>query len=113
MRCGGNDTTEGRGQRFLSDPARGDLVSFHRADLVVRATDADGRIHYIAVEASFTVNGRDSRRALRNAEYITRFTGRPTVPAVAGVRSDYDIHPLVEAGRLRWYEIPFEDIEAE
>lgn len=112
MGCGGNDTTGGQGQRFLSDPARGDLVSFHRADLVMRATAA-GQLHYIAVEASFTVNGRDSRRALRNAEYLARFTGRPTVSAVAGVRADYDIHPLVEAGRLHWYEVPSEAVEAE
>ena len=96
-----------------SDLARGDLVSFHRADLVMRATDAADQLHYIAVEASFTVNGRDSRRALRNAEYLTRFTGRPAVSAVAGVRADYDIHPLVDAGQLHWYEIPSEDIEAE
>ena len=96
-----------------SDIARGDLVSFHRADLVMRAADADGQMHYIAVEASFTVNGRDSRRALRNAEYLARFTGLPARSAVAGVRSDYDIHPLVAAGRLHWYEIPSEDLEAE
>ncbi len=96
-----------------SDLARGDLLSFHRADLVMRAADYDGRIHYIAVEASFTVNGRDSRRALRNAEYIARFTGRPALSAVAGVRSDYDIPTLVETGRLHWYEIPSEDVEAE
>ena len=96
-----------------SDLARGDLLSFHRADLVMRAADYDGRIHYIAVEASFTVNGRDSRRALRNAEYIARFTGLPALSAVAGVRSDYDIPPLVETGRLHWYEIPSEDVESE
>ena len=96
-----------------SDLARGDLLSFHRADLVMRAADADDRIHYIAVEASFTVNGRDTRRALRNAEYIARFTGMPAWSAVAGVRSDYDVHPLVEVGRLHWYEIPSEDVEAE
>ena len=96
-----------------SDIARGDLVSFHRANLVMRAADADGQLHYIAVEASFTVNGRDSRRALRNAEYLTRFTGLPTLSAVAGVRSDYDIHPLVEAGRLYWYEILPDDVETE
>ena len=88
-------------------------MSFHRADLVMRATDAAGELHYIAVEASFTVNGRDSRRALRNAEYLARFTGRPAVSAVAGVRADYDIHPLVEAGRLHWYEVPSEAVEAE
>ncbi len=97
----------------LSDLPRGDVRSFHRADLVMQVIDNAGIPHYIAVEASFTVNGRDSRRALRNAELLTRFTGLPAVAAVAGVRYDWNLKEPVESQGLHWYEIPSEDLEAE
>ena len=45
----------------VSDLPRGTLRSFRRADLVMQVADGEGNLHYIAVEASFTVNGRDSR----------------------------------------------------
>ncbi len=97
----------------LSDLPRGEVRSFHRADLVMEVADNAGNPHYIAVEASFTVNGRDSRRALRNAELMTRFTGRPAVAAVAGVRYDWNLKEPVESEQLYWYEIPSEDLETE
>ncbi len=97
----------------LSDLPRGDVRSFHRADLVMEVVDREGNLHYIAVEASFTVNGRDSRRALRNAELLTRFTGRPAVAAVAGVRYDRRLKDEIESDQLHWHEIPSEDLEAE
>ena len=97
----------------VSDLTRGDVRSFHRADLVMQVADGEGNPHYIAVEASFTVNGRDSRRALRNAELMTRFTGLPAVAAVAGVRYDWNLKESVESAQLYWYEIPSEDLEAE
>ena len=97
----------------VSDLTRGDVRSFHRVDLVMQVADGEGNPHYIAVEASFTVNGRDSRRALRNAELLTRFTGLPAVAAVAGVRYDWNLKESVESAQLYWYEIPSEDLEAE
>ena len=101
-----------RGQD-VSDLPRGTLQSFHRADLVMQVADEEGRPHYIAVEASFTVSGRDSRRALRNAELLTRLTGLPATAAVAGVRYDWELKDRIEFDRLHWYEIPSEDLEAE
>ena len=101
-----------RGQD-VSDLSRGTLQSFHRADLMMRVADAEGGQRYIAVEASFTVNGRDSRRALRNAELMTRFTGQPAMAAVAGVRYDWDLKNQIEFEQLHWYEIPSEDLEGE
>ncbi len=97
----------------VSDLPRGTLQSFHRADLMMRVVDEDGEQHYIAVEASFTVNGRDSRRALRNAELMTRFTGLPATAAVAGVRYDWELKNRIEFDRLHWYEILSEDLGAE
>jgi hypothetical protein len=101
-----------RGQD-VSDLSRGTLQSFHRADLMMRVADEADNSSYIAVEASFTVNGRDSRCARRNAELMTRLTGQPTMAAVAGVRYDWDLKDQVEFEQLHWYEIPSEDLEAE
>ena len=97
----------------VSDLPRGALQSFHRADLVMEVVDNAGSPSYIAVEASFTVNGKDSRRALRNAELLTRFTNRPAVAAVAGVRYDWELKDRIESEQLHWHEIPSEDLEAE
>ncbi|MYA61103.1 MAG: hypothetical protein F4X94_00780, partial [Dehalococcoidia bacterium] len=71
-----------------SDLSRGELRSFYQSDLVIEANDASGETHYIAVEASYTCNGRDTTRALSHARLLKRFTGRPTHPVVAGVRRD-------------------------
>ena len=63
-----------------------DLKSFENADIVLRASHRDsGEIHYIAVEASFTGGEDDTRRALRNARYLTRFTGQPAHAVVAAL----------------------------
>ena len=101
-----------RGQN-VSDLSRGALQSFHRADLMMRVADEADNSSYIAVEASFTVNGRDYRRARRNAELMTRFTGQPALAAVAWVRYDWDLKNQIEFEQLHWYEIPSEDLEAE
>ncbi len=96
----------------VSDLPHGVLRSFHRADLIMKVSDADGNPDYTAVEASFTVNGRDSRRALRNAALMTRFTGLPAVGAVAGVCLEQDLPEQAEFDQLYWYEILAEDLEA-
>ena len=76
-----------------------ELRSFRRADLIIEATDPNGATCYIAVEISFTVNGRDTTRALRNAAFLTKFTGDRSYPAVAGLRRDDRIHGLIDDWR--------------
>lgn len=93
-----------RGQD-TSDIARGDLISFYRADLIIEAADGDGSLNYIAVEVSFTADGRDTRRAIRNAGYLTRFTGRPAYAVVTGWRLDWAIQPAIDAGEVMWYPL--------
>lgn len=93
-----------RGQD-TSGIARGDLISFYRADLIIEAVDEDGELNYIAVEVSFTVDGRDTRRAIRNAGYLTRFTGRPAYAVVTGWRLDWAIQPAIDAGEAMWYPL--------
>ena len=90
-----------------------ELRSFRRADLIIEATDEDDNSCYIAVEISFTANGRDTSRALRNAGFLTRFTGKHAYPAVVGLRRDDRIHGLIDSGEVFWYQLDPEVLEAE
>lgn len=90
-----------------------ELGSFRRADLIIEATDQKGSTCYIAVEISFTVNGRDTTRARRNATFLTKFTGDRSYPAVAGLHRDDRIHGLIDSGEVFWYQLDPEVLEAE
>ena len=81
------------------------LRSFLRADLIMEATGENGESRYVAVEVSFTANGRDTSRALRNAELLTRLTGRPARAAIASFRLDDRIRPRIESGEVYWHEL--------
>ena len=96
----------------LSDISRGDLRSFHRADLIMQVTDPQGQESYIAVEISYTADHRDTTRAIRNAEYLERFTGRPARAAVAGLRRDRRIEDI-DPDEVFWYELPESILEVE
>ncbi len=82
-----------------------DLISFTRADLVVEVSGEEGNRHFIAVEVSYTADLRDTDRARRNADYITRFTGQPTHAAVASARNDQNIQGLIDDGAVWWYPL--------
>ncbi len=92
-----------------SDIRSGDLISFQRADLIMEATDDYGELHYIAVEASFTADERDTRRAIRNAGYLTRFTGRPARAVVSATRIDQRIRSVLDSNRVIWYQLEDDD----
>ena len=85
--------------------SKNDRRSFIRADLIMEATGEDGEPCYVAVEASFTANGRDSSRAIRNAELLTRLTGRPARAAIASFRLDDRVRPRIESGEIYWHEL--------
>ena len=89
-----------------------ELRSFRDADVVIEAT-LEGSIHYIAVEASYTGDRRDTDRALRNADFLTRFTGIPARAAVVSVRNDRELDPLIMPGHVYWYPIPDSYMEPE
>lgn len=84
-----------------------DLISFTRADLVLEISNQDGNNQFIAVEISYTADQRDTDRARRNADYITRFTGQPASAAIASARNDQNIQSLIDEGTIWWY--PLED----
>jgi hypothetical protein len=89
-----------------------EIQSYVEADLVFEAEDDRGGIEYVAVEVSYTANGRDTAWAMRNAALITRFTERPCRPVVASLRIDDRIADGIEAGRVSWYRLPAEAMQA-
>ena len=90
-----------------------DLRSFRVADLIMEATAEDGEVCYVAVEISYTANGRDTKRALRNAEFMTRFTGKRSFAVVSGLYRDDRIQDIFESGELFWHQLTPEQLEAE
>ena len=88
-----------------SDLSRGELRSFYQSDLIIEANDVNGETHYIAVEASYTCNGRDTTRAMAHARLLKRFTGLPAHPVVAGVCRDMNIQPEIDDGKVFWHQI--------
>ena len=97
----------------VADVPASHLRSFRLADLIMEAADPDGETAYVAVEISFTVNGRDTARAVRNAGFLSRFTGRPARAAVAGARLDERIRGRLESEGVFWYELGPESLEVE
>ena len=82
------------------------LRSFINADVIVEATQADSSTCYIAVEASYTADHRDADRALRNAGYMTQFTGLPARPCIVSVQNVRELGPEILQGDVFWYPIP-------
>ena len=91
--------------------SRHEMRSFRLADIMLCATDAAGEECYLAVEVSYTANGRDTTRAQRNARFLTRFTGRRAYAVVASLRLDERIRRDVESGAVAWYRLSPEVLE--
>ena len=87
-----------------------ELESYENADLVMEATDADGAVHMVAVEASHTADRNDAGRALRNAMYLTGFTGHPAVAVIASTENDEEAGAQVSEGTVRWHQLQQRDL---
>ncbi len=96
-----------------ADLPTNELRSFRRADLIIEAVDPNGATCYIAVEVSFTANGRDTNRALRNAGFLARFTDRRAYAAIASLCRDDRIWGRIKSGEVFWYQLAPEALEAE
>ena len=95
-----------------ADTSSSTIRSYVQADLVFEAADGQGETCYVAVEASYTANGADTGRALRNSVFTIRFTGCPCQPVVASLHVDDCVSDLVKSGRILWYRMPREALEA-
>ena len=78
-----------------TDIPRDYMRAFVRADLIFEATDRSGNETYVAVEISYTADERDTDRARRHAEYLTRFIGTPAYAAIASVHTDNRIADIL------------------
>ena len=67
----------------------------------------------IAVEISFTANGIETTRAVRNAGFLTRFTGKRSYAAIAGLNRDNRFQGSIESGEVLWYQLEPELLEAD
>ena len=90
-----------------------ELDSFLEADLVIEAVDSPGETAFIAVEISFTVNGRDTDSAIRNARLLRSLTRRDAYAFVAGVHKDDRVQDIIDAGDVAWFELEPRDLEAD
>ena len=97
----------------VADIPTSQLRSFRLADLIMEVANPDGETSFVAVEISFTVNGRDLTRAVRNAGFLSRFTGRLARAAVTGARLDERIRDRLESEGVFWYELSPESLGAE
>ncbi|MCY3871357.1 MAG: hypothetical protein OXG87_17545 [Gemmatimonadetes bacterium] len=95
------------------DIPKNELHSFVRADLIMEVVNGSEEVCYIAVEISFTVDERDTDRAIRNAKFLTQFTGKPAYAAVAGLDRDNRIQSSIEAGDVFWHQLDSEDLEVD
>lgn len=89
-----------------------DFRSFRLADLIIEANDGE-TVQYIAVEASFTGDSRDTNRALRNASLITGFTGCPAHAAIATVKNHESINWQIASGAVHWHQVDEDELEPE
>lgn len=93
-------------------PNDSERESFLNADLVLKVKDKVNMLtNYIAVEISYTGQERDSQRALRNAGFLSQFTGRPAHAAVASVKNDAAMQAHIENAELLWYGIRSSDLQ--
>lgn len=96
------------------DISAGNRESFRNADIVIEAEHEDtGETHYFAVEASFTAQPHDIERAVRNAGYLRRFTGRPSHAVVASVDATPAAARAFTDRECAHYAIPRRHLETE
>ena len=106
----GNDLRQMLRQHNPTDIAPGVRRSFYLADMVGKAIDQQGNEIFLAAEASYTADQRDTDRAIRNAGFVTRFTGVSAIPVVASRHNDREVQRLVEDGTIRWFEFDQRDL---
>ena len=104
-----NDLRQLLRQQDSADIAPGFRRSFYLADLIGSVIDQQGNEIFLAAEASSTADQRDTDRAIRNAEFLTRFAGLPAVPLIASRHNDHAVQSLVQAGTIQWFEFDQRD----
>ena len=99
------------GTERLAEIPRGDRRSYYETDLAVAVRKHDGTTSYIAVQASFTCDERDTTRAVTNAGILRRFTGADAWPVIAGVRVDRRIQHVIDRGEVFYFKMEDRDVQ--
>lgn len=98
------------GSQKLSAIPSGDRQSFYLSDLVIETHTEDGKTCYIAVEASYTCEDSDVKRAVKHAQLLTKFTQEWAFSVIAGVRIDERIQGMIDAEEVFWYPLRENDL---
>ena len=93
--------------------AGSELRSFFRADLIMEVAGDDGSPQYVAMEASYTADERDTDRVLRNCRFMQQFTNRPAHPVISSLRNDHHVLSLVDNGTVHWFELTERDLHTD
>ena len=93
--------------------AGSELRSFFRADLIMEVAGDDGSPQYVAMEASYTADERDTDRVLRNCRFMQQFTNRPAHPVISSLRNTHHVLSLVDNGTVHWFELTERDLHTD
>ena len=89
--------------------AGADLRSFFRADLIMEVTGDDDSPQYVAMEASYTADERDTDRVMRNCRFMQQFTDRPAHGVISSLRNDHHVESLVNDRVVHWFQLAERD----
>ena len=83
-----------------------DLDSFMNCDLMIFAESPTEGECYIVVQVSYTVDHSDIDRAISHSQMVTRFTGLPAYPVVAGMERAGVTERRLTSGTVHWHRMP-------
>ncbi len=108
-----NDLNNLANRSHTTGIAGASLRSFFRADLIMEVTGDDGSLQYVAMEASYTADERDTDRVLRNCQFMQQFTDRPAHAVISSLRNTHHVQPLVNDGTVHWFQLTERDLHTD
>ena len=94
-----------------ADIAPRTLRNFYRTSVVVEADDAGGQRHYIAVIATFAAGAKHAQAAIRNAGFLSRFTGQPAHAVVAAMKMGDRFEDVAASGGFYYVSLDKRDYD--
>ena len=82
-----------------------DIKSFLASDVMAEAVEPDGTTTYLAVEASYTGDLHDARRARSHAALMQRLTKKPCRAVVASKQNNARLVELINTGEIAWHHL--------
>ena len=82
-----------------------DIKSFLASDVMAEAVEPDGTTTYLAVEASYTGDLHDARRARSHAALMQRLTNKPCRAVVASKQNNARLVELIDNREIAWHHL--------